>query len=310
MRKINYCFGLSVLFILAASFVSLAPNFCFAAREDPLLNEDYQLESEKKASKSRLAWEIDFAYGLSSVSRLLGLGTERFPQNPSEEYLDTLGMVNSSNDFLLTLGASYLPTPKLGFSVGVPLSVVIAETKNAGRRHRKHSELKFAVGDIYGSISYALLPESKNRPLVITTFEINSALSKYTSMGDGFLDFTPGMYLRKFISGPVYALGLAGYSYRLKRRGAEPENNIRYGGGFGLLSGDKKLELTLERAQVGKTKIGGRVIMDSGEDLTLGVVFSTIFNKQVSTIGLFLGGLEEGLNWGKNSAGMFVGLTF
>ena len=174
----------------------------------------------------------------------------------------------------------------------------------------KHPQLKFGVGDVYGGISYALLAESKSRPLVVATFEAKSALSKYTFMGDGFVGLTPGVYLRKFISGPVYALGLAGYTFRLKRRGADPEENIRYGGGFGILSENKRLEFSLGWSQTGKTKIGDRTIMDSEEDLTLGIDFTTIFGGQTSTIGLSLSGLEDGLDWGKNTAGLFIGFTF
>lgn len=310
MGKNGYGFRFLILFVMAMFFASIVPDFCLASREDIALSQDYQLESEKKIFKDKFSWEIDFTYGLSSVSSLLGLGASRFTKKPSKEYLDTLGMSYSTNDFLLALGASYLVTPRLELSAGVPISVVMAEVENGGRRKVKHPQLKFGLGDIYGGVSYALLTESKNRPLVVTTFEAKSALSKYTSMGDGFWGLTPGVYLRKFISGPVYALGLVGYTFRLKRRGADPEENIRYGGGFGILSENKRLELSLERAQTGKTKIGGQTIMDSEGDLTLGINFTTIFGKQTSTVGLFLSGLEEGLDWGKNSAGLFIGLTF
>jgi len=299
-----------IMLAAAVIFLSLAQSHCFASREDIALGQDYQLESEKKIFKDKFSWEIDFTYGLSSVSSLSGLGASRFAEKPSEEYLDTLGMSYSTNDFSLALGASYLVTPRLELSAGVPLSVVMAEVENSGRRKVKHPQLKFGVGDAYAGISYALLTESKNRPLVVATFEAKSALSKYTSMGDGFIGLTPGVYLRKFISGPVYALGLAGYTFRLKRGGADPERNIRYGGGFGILSENKRLELSLERAQTGKTKIDGRTIMDSEEDLTLGINFTTILGGQTSTIGLFLSGLEKGLDWGNNSAGLFIGLAF
>ncbi|MDD2752766.1 MAG: hypothetical protein PHN59_06500, partial [Candidatus Omnitrophica bacterium] len=159
-------------------------------------------------------------------------------------------------------------------------------------------------------VSYALITESKNRPLIISTFEAKSNLSKYTSMGDGFWGFTPGVYLRKFISGQVYVLGLAGYTFRMERRGADPEGNLRYGGGLGFLSENKRLELMLERSHIGKTKLGSQVIMDPEEDLTLGVNFTTMLAQQTTSIGLFLSGLEQGLNWGKNSAGLYLGFTF
>jgi len=299
-----------IVFLAAVILLSLAPSYCFASREDIALSQDYQLESEKNIFKDKFSWGIDFTYGLSSVSSLLGLGANRFSEKPSEEYLDTLGMSYSTSDFSLALGASYLVTPRLELSVGLPLSVVMAEVENSGRRKVKHPQLKFGVGDVYGGISYALLAESKSRPLVVATFEAKSALSKYTFMGDGFVGLTPGVYLRKFISGPVYALGLAGYTFRLKRRGADPEENIRYGGGFGILSENKRLEFSLGWSQTGKTKIGDRTIMDSEEDLTLGIDFTTIFGGQTSTIGLSLSGLEDGLDWGKNTAGLFIGFTF
>jgi len=219
-------------------------------------------------------------------------------------------MAYSNNDFLLTLGANYLITPKLEVSAGAPVSLVLAEVENGGRRRTKHSEFKIGIGDAYAGVSYALLTESKSRPLVVATFEAKSALSKYTSMGDGFWGLTPGVYLRKFLSGPTYALGLVGYTFRLNRRGANPEANIKYGGGFGILSENKRLELTLESSHTGKTKIGEQTVMDSENDLTLSVNFTTILGKQTSTIGLFLSGLEKGLDWGKNSAGLFIGFTF
>ncbi|MCK9603257.1 MAG: hypothetical protein M0R66_02735 [Candidatus Omnitrophica bacterium] len=310
MQKKICCFKLLVLLTAAVILISSMPEFCFAARGGEELSRDYQLESEKKHLKDNFSWEIDLVYGLSSVSRLLGLGARRFPDGPSKEYLDTLKMTNSNNDFLLTLGANYLITPKLELSLGVPVSIVMVEVETGSRRKTKHPQLKAGVGDIYASISYALLTESKSRPLVISTFEVKSPLSKYTSMGDGFWGFTPGVYLRKFISGSMYALGLAGYTFRLQRRGAEPEAGIRYGGGFGFLSGDKKLELTLERTRSGKTKLGDKVIMDSGSDLILGASLTTILARQTCTIGVFLSGLEKGLNWGKNSAGAFIGVSF
>lgn len=299
-----------IILIVAISFLSLAPGNCFASREDITLGQDYQLESEKKIFADKFSWDINLSYGLSSVSGLLGLGASRFAEKPSEEYLDTLGMSYSTSDFSLALGASYLVNLRLELSAGVPLSVVMAEVENSGRQKVRHPQLKFGLGDIYGGISYALLTESKNRPLVVTTFEVKSALSKYTSMGDGFWGLTPGVYLRKFISGPVYALGLAGYTFRLKRRGVNPDGNIKYGAGFGILSENKRLELSLERAQTGKAKIGSQVIMDSEEDLTLGINFTTMLSGQTFALGLFLSGLEDGLDWGKNTAGLSFGLTF
>jgi len=299
-----------IILIAVICFFSLAPSYCFASREDIALSQDYQLESEKKIFADKFSWGIDFAYGLTSVSDLLGLGANRFSEKPSEEYLDTLGMSYSTSDFSLALGVNYLVTPRLELSAGLPLSVVMAEVESSGRRKVKHPQLKFGVGDVYGGISYALLAESKNRPLVVATFEAKSALSKYTSMGDGFWGLTPGVYLRKFISGQVYALGLTGYTFRLKRRGACPEGNVRYGGGLGFLSKNKRLELTLERSHFGKTDLNGQTIMDSEEDLSLGVNFTTILGGQTSAIGLFLSGLENGLDWGKNTAGLYFGLTF
>ena len=50
--------------------------------------------------------------------------------------------------------------------------------------------------------------------------------------------------------------------------------------------------------------------MDSEQDLTLSIDFTTIFGGQTSTIGLSLSGLEDGLDWGKNTAGLFIGMTF
>jgi len=299
-----------IILIVVISFLSLAPANCFASREDIALSQDYQLESERNIFKDKFSWGVDFTYGLTSVSRLLGLGADNFVEEPSKEYLETLGMSYSTNDFSLALGASYLFTPRFELSAGVPLSVIMAKVDNGSRRKGKHTQLRFGVGDAYAGVSYALLTESKSRPLVISTFEAKSDLSKYTSMGDGFWGLTPGVYLRKFISGQLYALGSAGYTFRLKRRGADPEGNIRYAGGLGFLSENKRLELTLERSHIGKTKLGSQTIMDPEEDLTLGVNFTTMLAQQTASIGLFLSGLEQGLNWGKNSAGLYIGFTF
>lgn len=299
-----------ILFVPVALLIVTAPNTCFASREDTVLSPDYQIESEKEGLKDKLSWEIGYSYGLSNVPRLLGLGAERFEEDPTKEYLDTLGMVDSKNDSLLTIGANYLATPKLEFSIGIPLSIVLAKIETGDRRHKTSLQIRPAVGDIYGSVSYALLPETKYRPLVIATYDINSALSKYTSMGDGFWGFTPGVYLRKFVSGQLYLLGLGGYTHRLERNGAKPGSSIRYGAGVGILSGNKKIELNLERAKTAETKINEKTIKNSEEDLTISIEFTTILGSRTSTIGLFLSGLEKGLNWGQNTVGAFLGLTF
>lgn len=310
MRKTYFCFRFLVLFLLAANFVSVTPNVCFAAREDVVLGKDYQLKSEKEALEDKFSWEVDLTYGLSNVSRLLGLGTEILEERPSSEYLDTLGMAYSKNDFLVTLGGNYLVNPRLELSAGVPVSLVLAEIKNGGRRRRTSREFKVGAGDAYASISYAFLTESNSRPLVVATFEANSALSKFTSMGDGFWGLTPGLYLRKFIAKDTYLLGMTGYTHRLKRKGVTPGRMISYGGGVGFLSEDKKIELSLERSHSDETKIGNRTVIDSEEDLTMSIAFTTILGSQTTTIGVFLSGLEEGFNWTQNSAGIFMGISF
>lgn len=310
MEKRAYCFKVLVLFIAGIFFSSAVPNTCFASREDVVLGEDYQLKSEKETLKDKLTWEIDFVYGLSSVSRLTGLGSEIISEKPAKEYLDTLGMTYSENNFMLTLGANYLVMPKVEISGGVPLSVAIAEIETGNRRIPTTRQLRMAAGDAYAGISYALLTESNRRPLVIATFEADSALSKYTSMGDGFLGLTPGFYLRKFISKDAYLLGTAGYTHRLKRRGVEPGKIISYGAGLGFLSEDKKIELSLERSHSDETRIGEKTVLDSEDDLTISVAFTTMFASRTTTIGVSLSGLEQGLNWTQNSAGIFVGFTF
>lgn len=312
MKRIIYNYRLTAFFVATAFFAFITPNFCFAAREDVVLGEDYQLKSEKETLKDKLSWEIDFVYGLSSVSRLTGLGSEIISEPPAREYLDTLGMVYSGNNFLLTLGANYLVTPRIEVSAGIPASVVLAEIEKEGRRRRRSysTEFRIGLGDAYASISYALLPESNKLPLVVGTFEANSALSKYTSMGDGFWGFTPGLYLRKFIAKDTYLLGMTGYTYRLKRKGVTPGRMISYGAGIGFLSEEDKIELTLERSHSDETKIGEKAILDSEDDLTLSVSFTTIFGSRTSTIGVFLSGLEEGFTWSQNTAGVFFGLTF
>ncbi len=299
----------NAIFAITAFLMTALPANSFAAKGDIALSQDYQLQSEKDIFKDKFSWGIDFTYGLSSASRLLGLGTDNFSEEPSREYLDTLGMSYSTSDFSLALGASYLLTHKLELSAGVPLSIVMAKIDSGGRGG-KHPQLKLAVGDIYAGVSYALLTESKNMPLVISSFEAKTALSKYTSMGDGFWGLTPGAYLRKFISTQAYIMGLAGYTFRLDRRGTRPRGNTKYGAGLGILSENRRLEVLLERSLSGKTTLNGQTIMDSEEDLTLGVNFTTILGQQTTSIGLFLSGLEQGLNWGKNSAGLYIGFTF
>lgn len=310
MRRIIHCFEPLILFLISIFFASAVPNICFASREDVVLSRDYQLESEKETLKDNFSWEINFVHGLSPVSRLLGLGSKRFGEKPPKEYLDALGLTYSSNDFLITAGANYLVTPRLEFSAGIPVSLVLAEVRRGPKRRSAGLKLKLGIGDIYGGVSYALLTESKLRPLVAATVDINSAFSKYTSMGDGFWGITPGFYLRKFICGPLYALGMAGYTNRLNRHGVTPGDITRYGAGIGFLSADKKIELSLEKTGTAATKIGNRTVMGSEEDLTMIAAFTTIFGSKTTTIGLFLAGLEEGIDWGRNSAGVFMGVTF
>ena len=45
MGKKSYRFKFLILFALAMFFVSIAPDFCFASREDVVLSPDYQIES-------------------------------------------------------------------------------------------------------------------------------------------------------------------------------------------------------------------------------------------------------------------------
>lgn len=203
-----------------------------------------------------------------------------------------------------------MATPRLELSAGIPVSLVLAEVRSGPKRRSGGSRLRLGIGDIYGVISYAVLTESKLRPLVAATVDINSAFSKYTSMGDGFWGIAPGLYLRKFICGPMYALGMAGYTNRLNRHGVAPGDITRYGAGIGFLSGDKKIELSLEKTGTAATKIGNKIVMDSEEDLTMSAAFTTILGSKTTTIGLFLAGLEEGIDWGRNSAGVFMGVTF
>lgn len=308
-RMIGY-FRVCFMLTAAALYISLSADFCFASREDVILGKDYQLESERETLKDKFSWEINCVYGLSSISRLSGLGAKRFEQRPSKEYLDTLDMVYSYNDFLFTLGANYLMSSRLEFSAGLPVSVISAEVKNDSRNRTGGSGLKIGAGDLYAGISYALLTESNYKPLAIVSVDINSDLSKYTSMGDGFWGVTPGLYLRKFVFSGMYVSGLAGHTYRLKRRGVEPGNIIRYGAGLGFLSGNKKLELNLEKTHTDRTKIAGKAVMAAEDDLSAAIAYTAIFASRTTTIGLSLGGLEKGFNWGQNYAGLFIGFTF
>lgn len=309
MKKVVYCFRFLILFVAAVSFISITPNFCLASREESVLSEEYQLESEKETLKDKLSLEIGWSYGVF----LPGLGANRFPERPSKEFLDTLDMTYSENNSSFFLGAKYLATSKLEVYAGIPFALLLQIENNEGGNRRTRGGLTSkwgGVGDIYGGISYALVTESKYRPLVITTVDINSAFSKYTSMGDGFWDITPMLSLRKFISGPIYVKGLAGYTHRLDRKGVDPGEIISYGGGLGFLSGDKNIELDLKRSHAADTKIGDRTVEKSNEDLVMNIAFTSVFGKRTSTFGVFLGGLEEGFNWDKNSVGIFWDFTF
>lgn len=301
-----------IWFVAIASFVSIMAEPCLALREEAALGEGYQLEPEKETLEDRLSWEVGVAYGLPGLS-LLGMGSKRFPERPSREFLDTLDMTYSENYFLLALGAKYLVTPRLELYAGLPATLLLQTENNEGGGRRRKGGLTSkwgGVGDIYGGISYAILTESKRRPLVIATLDVNSTSSKYTSMGDGFWGFTPKLSVRKFVSGPLYLKGFTAYTRRLDRKGVDPGAIVSYGGGIGFLSGDKNIELNLERTHTAKTKTAGRTLLNSEEDLVMDIAFTTIFGKQTSTFGLSWGGLEEGFDWGKNYAGIYFGVTF
>lgn len=306
MRKFVYCFKFLLLFVVGISFISIVPEFCLASREEAALSEKYQVETEKETLKDKLSWEFAAFYGLFYP------GFSRFPAPPPKEFLDTLDMSYSYNSPSFLLGVKYLLTSRLEFYAGVPFAAGIEiKDKKTGARSSK-STYKWAggVGDIYGGASYALVTESKYRPLIITTLDVNSALSKYTSIGDGFWGITPTLSLRKFIAGPLYIKGSSGYTYRLVRKGIDPGEIIHYGGGLGFLFGNKNLELNLDRAHYAKTKIGDRTLIDSTDDLIVNIAFTTMLGKQTSTIGVYWGGLEEGFNVNRNSAGIYVDFTF
>lgn len=307
MRKIVYCFRFLILFVVVVSFVSITPNFCFAAREDVILGEEYQLESEKETLKDKFIWEIGLQYGYVFTKRAVN----PWPGRPPQEYLDRLDMTYSKNYLSLGLGAKYLATSRLAVYAGMPFSFLQKEV-TPRKRKGPFSAPGVGVGDVRTGISYALLPESKYRPLVVTTFEVTAPLSRFTSIGDGFWGFTPEVSLRKFISGPLYVKGLTSYTHRLDRKGIDPGAIINYGGGVGLLLGDKNnIELTLERAHIAKTKIGDRTLIDSNENMIMEIAYSSsIGDKQTSTIALDIGGLEDGFSWNQDWIGISFGFSF
>jgi len=292
--KGKFCASLFVLFV----FMLLIPDLGHSYEREVILGDVYQTEKEKESLKDRFRLDVSVGYGYSYAQILTGIYG---PDPKLATYLDRLDMDYSENLAALRLTATYAMTSKMGIYFSVPFGAVKYKKEEGIRRIFEEDKLGFGLGDIYGGIYYNILSGSKTTPNIVINVDANSDIAKYYSLGDGLWDITPGIQIRQLLSDSFYILGLADYTFRLKKKEIEPGDIFGYGGGIGFILGSSALELGLKAATIDETKIDNTTLFDKDKDLAFFMAIKSLYKG----MGFYLtiGNLDEGIDLERNSFG-------
>lgn len=293
----------SVLLIASVLVLLLAPLGHTYEREI-LLSEEYQTPGEKQALRDRFTLNVAFGYGVSyaaSTGLLLGLSPDQ------QVYFDRLGLQFSESVFPLRLTASYALSPKLGVYLAVPFGAVNTREEEGLARLFEEDKIKFGVGDVFGGVSYTLLSEAEKQiwPNIVVSFDVNSDVTKFVSLGDGLWDLTWGIALRKFVFPSFYLLGLSDYTYRVSKNGVAPGDIIGYGGGIGYAAQTLRVEAVLKAQRIGETQIDNRTILNKDTNL----IFILRVLSSFGSVSLTLGNLDQGISTKRTDFGIEYSLT-
>jgi hypothetical protein len=282
--------------------VLLRTNIGLSYEREIILSEEYQTKKEKEVLKDRFRLDLGIGYGFSYSSTAIITGL--YELDPVyEAYLDRLGIEFSKNFITMRLTAAYAISPRFGIYANVPFGIVEPMKEKEGlARLSEEQDYEFGIGDISGGIYYHLVPETERIPNVIVSFDLNSNIAEYTSLGNGVWDLTGGLQLRKFLSKSFFLFGLGDYTYTMEEKDVNPGDVIGYGGGIGFLSwGDSITEIGLKAYSIGEGEVGGVKWLDKNEDLVFNLTFKSLLKGGSSTF--FIAGLAEGLDFERNTFG-------
>src|SRR5262245_15095315 len=257
--------------LLLGTLGFVAQGICHAAEENILPTEAYRT-SREKVQYNRLRLDLSVGYGISySTSTAVALGGFQELEPGQRAVLDRLGLRISEDLLSLRLTGSYAPSRRLGFFAAVPVGVVQDRPEGARVVDIIKNDPKVGLGDLTAGAYFHLVDETRHRPNLTLSADIDSDTGRHTSLGDGLWSFRALVESRKFVSSAVYLVGSGEYSYRPGKNGLENSNIAGIGAGLGtrLLSGQSILEVRVKAFIISEYRTRNTVLVTEDSDLAL-----------------------------------------
>jgi hypothetical protein len=299
--------------LLIMLLTGMAPALALAYEREVALGEEAaeKMEAKKEGFKFWDRFRLELGVGWGQDYNQTAIVAGYYQLTPSyANYLSRLGLEYSKSEISLSVSAAFALHPRFGVYVGAPFAMVQKQKDNPTDPFSVFEEEKydFGVGDIYGGVYGQLLTEGTWWPSITLSVDANSDLAKFSSLGDGVWDFTPGLRLQKTIYKPVYLFGLGDYTYKLKKSGVKPGDVIGYGGGLGWDFGQgTTFEVGLKGYTIDESKIDGVLALESTHDLVLTVGIRSF--KGLSFI-FNMGNLDKKIDWKSNYTGFMISYAF
>lgn len=274
-----------------------------AGEENVLPPEAYRSTREHVQYK-RLKLDLSVGYGVSySTSAAVALGGFQELEAGQEEVLDRLGLTISDDLLSLRLTGTYAPSRRVGFFASVPVGVVQNRPEGARVVDIVSNDPEVGLGDMTAGTYFHLLDETRNRPTLAISVEVDTDTSRHTSLGDGLWSGRTLLEARKFVSPAVYLVGAGEYSYRPGTKGLESSDiaGVAAGLGFRLLSGQSIIEIRVKDLRVSEYRTRNTMLVPKDSGLVLTVAMRSLTERMI--VRAYASGLEDGVSVKQNNYG-------
>ena len=268
--------------------------------EDPVPNQAAQ-SGESVASSGGFSLNFSIGYGFSFATSALVAG-QVDPSPTTKRYFDELGLESSNNILVAGFTPSFAITDKIGVFGYLPFGIVQTRADDLPPALIGFADPTAGIGDVsFGGYLHAV-QESHYFPNLIVTAQIDSAVARYSSLGDGFWSAAAGLSSRKYLDDTYYVTFTGDWTRRFGKASVDPAPVYGVGGGFGALvgNGTEKIEAQIKFvSELSETEVGDSSLPKNA-DLAFRIQ-ATSFIGEGSTIGITIGNLNNGFDIERNN---------